>query len=132
MIYLVFNLYRSLSICQLTISLLHNQYLGINDDVLSQYCNQVVGGGKYGDACYSSTDQNLNDTLNVLHTYAGKQLRTVKEHIGAMLDALEQLHFVDNLHTVMEYYQDSDVLQYKTLNQTQGKLERIVEELTRY
>lgn len=108
--------------------LLHNAYLNLDYYAVCDYCRHVIEKGLYGDALYLSEDENILSVLSTLKS-VDTDSHTVSEHLSNMLELFDKLNFVGALTSVMQSYKDSDIVEYRTLSQTQTKLAKIVEEL---
>ncbi|MBR4745506.1 MAG: PD-(D/E)XK nuclease family protein, partial [Clostridia bacterium] len=108
--------------------LLHNAYLNLDYYAVCDYCRNVIEKGLYGDALYQSEDENILSVLSTLKNM-DTDSHTIGEHLNNMLGIFDKLNFVGALDIVMQSYKDNDIVEYRTLSQTQTKLAKIVEEL---
>lgn len=110
------------------LALLKNAYLQLPCSSINTYQTLTTANGVNYSALFEC-NSDFSGILKILKEYCASQDATIENHINKLNDTLEKLNFSENLMAVKSTYLDNDVVEYKLLDQTQNKLQKIYDEL---
>ncbi len=111
------------------LQVLKSEYMQLDPVAVNDYHSLVIAKGINYKALFNC-ECAFADVLTTLMEYCKTDKVTIVSHLDKLKTLLINLHFADNVLSVQNTYLDTDVIEYRTLDQTQTKLAKIFDELS--